>query len=387
MEVEIYENVIGIHTFELRMRLSSFSEYKEYVAQLFNEERNIVNETGECVHQNHGVVNGEGICDNRTHGIRLYIEKNEFVWLKLIVSPRNLIGDGNPYGVCRLSKEDIELLNKKIDEFLFLRGLPYYSHQFLLSRVDLCTNILSNDKLFPQTMIRLLNRTPLKGAYKRIAFSPAALEYGNDAYEKNTYSYMAAIQKKAIKIYDKLSEKGAVPFKQQIDPEKSLLRIEVTLKREEVLKWITENSLENQTALQVVQLFSDKALSLICGSLEKVFPHGDYVKRDEAQKRIKESGFIERIQSDMLETLDLIHRSKSPSTIPTRIKTNVLGVYNHPKRKYQELMDRFDKLGFQPTLLSKKDPDSFFSPSTWLKMACLNSADKRLKGDVKDVKT
>ena len=188
MEVEIYENVIGIHTFELRMRLSSFSEYKESVAQLFNEERNIVNETGECVHQNHGVINGEGICDNRTHGIRLYIEKNEFVWLKLIVSPRNLIGDGNPYGVCRLNKEDIELLNKKIDEFLFLRGFLYYSHQFLLSRVDLCTNILSNDKLFPQTMIRLLNRTPLKGAYKRISFSPAALEYGNDAYEKNTYS-------------------------------------------------------------------------------------------------------------------------------------------------------------------------------------------------------
>ena len=44
--MELYENKIGIHTFELNLRLSSFDEYRERAAQLYNEKSDILNETG-----------------------------------------------------------------------------------------------------------------------------------------------------------------------------------------------------------------------------------------------------------------------------------------------------------------------------------------------------
>ena len=86
--MEIYENTVGVHTFELNLRLSGFDEYRERAVQLYDEASDILNESGKGVWQQR---NGT-ICDYRTYGIRLQLEKADFVWLKLVVSPRNLLG-------------------------------------------------------------------------------------------------------------------------------------------------------------------------------------------------------------------------------------------------------------------------------------------------------
>lgn len=39
---ELYENKIGVHTFELNLQLSGFDEYRECVAKLYSEDSKII---------------------------------------------------------------------------------------------------------------------------------------------------------------------------------------------------------------------------------------------------------------------------------------------------------------------------------------------------------
>ena len=61
--MEIYENTVGVHTFELNLRLSGFDEYRERAVQLYDEASDILNESGKGVWQQR---NGT-ICDYRTY--------------------------------------------------------------------------------------------------------------------------------------------------------------------------------------------------------------------------------------------------------------------------------------------------------------------------------
>lgn len=199
--MELYENKMGVHTFELNLRLSGFDEYRERAEQLYQEENDILSETGKGVWKSDGTI-----YDYRTCGIRLHLEKADFVWLKLVISPRNLIGDRNPFGVTEITLQTAQQLTKKIQAFLDERKFPYQVKQFQLSRIDLCTNLLFEDESMPATIIRLLNRTPPKGEYQRVSFSSAQTEHGMQAYEKNMHSYMIALQQESIKVYDKVYE-------------------------------------------------------------------------------------------------------------------------------------------------------------------------------------
>ena len=231
---ELYENKIGVHTFELNLQLSGFDEYRECAAKLYSEDSKIIGETGKGVWQQKDGT----ICDYRTYGIRLHLEKRDFVWLKLVVSPRNLIGDRNPLGITEITAEVERQLKGRIQEFLDVRELPYRTEQFRLSRIDLCTNILFEEDSMPTTIIRLLNRTPPKGEYHRVSFSSAESEYGMEAYEKNMHSYMIALQQECIKVYDKVYEVKKNGRLTNFLIDKGLLRIEVTLKRDAIMKWL-----------------------------------------------------------------------------------------------------------------------------------------------------
>lgn len=360
--MELYEDKIGVHTFELNLRLSSFDEYRERAAQLYSKESDILSETGKGVWQQE---NGT-ICDYRTCGIRLHLEKGDFVWLKLVVSPRNLIGDRNPLGITKITSKMADQMTEKIQDFLNARQFPYQAGQFQLSRIDLCTNILFEDESMPTTIIRLLNRTPPKGEYRRVSFSPAESEYGIDAYEKNMHSYMAALQQECIKVYDKIYEvqkNGRLP---NLQMEGGLLRIEVTLKREAIVKWMTKKAVEDMDAVGLVKIFSDAAQQLICEKLRKALPCGIYLKKNEIKRKIQSSGFSERICADMWEVAKMYHLCKDPQAARDRILHFVVGVYRHPKRQYRELMDRFERIGLQPVPLSKKDPEVVYGLPSYL---------------------
>lgn len=362
--MELYENKIGIHTFELNLRLSSFDEYRERAAQLYNEKSDILNETGKGVwQQEHGTI-----CDYRTYGIRLYLTKADFVWLKLVISPRNLIGDCNPLGVTKITSKMAEQMTERIQNFLDARKFPYQVRQFQLSRIDLCANIVFEDESMPTTIIRLLNRTPHKGEYHRVSFSPAESKCGMEAYDSNKHSCMIALQQECIKVYDKVYEvqkNGRFPNCQM---DEGLLRIEITLKREAITKWLFKNTVDDVDAIETVKLFSDAAPLLICERLRKALPYGVYLKKNEIEKRIKKSGFSGRICADMKEMAKIYHQCKDSQSARDRILRFVVGVYRHPKRQYRELMERFEKIGLQPVPLSKKDPDIIYTPLIYLEL-------------------
>lgn len=256
---ELYENKMAVHTFELNLRLSGFDEYRERADQLYQEENDILSETGKGVWRSDGTI-----YDYRTCGIRLHLEKADFVWLKLVISPRNLIGDRNPFGVTEITLQTAQQLTKKIQAFLDERKFPYQVKQFQLSRIDLCTNLLFEDESMPATIIRLLNRTPPKGEYQRVSFSSAQTEHGMEAYEKNMHSYMIALQQESIKVYDKVYEiqKNGRFSNAQIDG--GLLRIEITLNREAISKWMRKNAVSGVDGVGLATLFSAAAQQIIC---------------------------------------------------------------------------------------------------------------------------
>lgn len=362
--MELYEDKIGVHTFELNLQLSSFDECRERAAQLYNEKSDILNETGKGVWQQE---NGT-ICDYRTYGIRLYLARADFVWLKLVISPRNLIGDCNPLGVTKITSKMAEQMTEKIQDFLDARNFPYQVGQFQLSRIDLCANIVFEDESMPATIIRLLNRTPPKGKYHRISFSPAESKCGMEAYDNNKHSYMIALQQECLKVYDKVYEVQKNGRFSNCQMNEGLLRIEVTLKREVITKWLFKNAVDDVDAIETTKLFSDAAPLLICERLRKALPYGVYLKKNEIEKRIKKSGFSGRICADMKEMAKIYHQCKDSQSARDRILRFVVGVYRHPKRQYRELMERFEKIGLQPVPLSKKDPDIVYTPLIYLEL-------------------
>ena len=361
--MELYENKMGVHTFELNLRLSGFDEYRERADQLYQEENDILSETGKGVWKSDGTI-----YDYRTCGIRLHLEKADFVWLKLVISPRNLIGDRNPFGVTEITLQTAQQLTKKIQAFLDERKFPYQVKQFQLSRIDLCTNLLFEDESIPTTIIRLLNRTPPKGEYQRVSFSSAQTEHGMEAYEKNVHSYMIALQQESIKVYDKVYEiqKNGRLSNAQIDG--GLMRIEITLNREAISKWMRKNAVSGVDGVGLATLFSAAAQQIICQKLKKALPYGIYLQKGEVKRRLQSAGFSGRICADMWEIAKMYHLCKNPKSARDRILKFVVGVYRHPKRQYRELMDRFEKIGVQPVPLSKKDPEIVCSPLICLEM-------------------
>ena len=360
--MEIYENTVGVHTFELNLRLSGFDEYRERAVQLYDEASDILNESGKGVWQQR---NGT-ICDYRTYGIRLQLEKADFVWLKLVVSPRNLLGNQNPFGITKITAEMAEQLVESIQTFLETRGFPYRVGQFQLSRIDLCTNIVFEDESMPTTIIRLLNRTPPKGEYHRVSFSSAESESGMEAYEKNRRSYMLALQQECIKVYDKVYEIQKNSRSPDCQMNGGLLRIEVTLKREAITKWLVKNAVGNVDVIGVTKLFSDAAPQLICEKLRKALPYGIYLKKSEIKRRIQNSRFSDRICADMWEVAKMYHLCKDPQSARDRILKFVVGGDRHPKRQYRELLERFEQVEIQPVPLSKKDPEIVYAPLVYL---------------------
>ena len=189
-----------------------------------------------------------------------------------------------------------------------------------------------------------------------------------EAYEKNMHSYMIALQQECIKVYDKVYEVQKNGRSPDFSMDKGLLRIEVTLKRDAITKWLAKNAVRDTDAIGQIQLFSDASQQLICRKLRKALPYGVYLKKSEVKRRIQKSGLSGRICADMWEVVKMYHPCKDPRSARDRILQFVVGVYRHPKRQYRELMDRFEQMLLQPVPLSKKDPDIIYTPLIYLEL-------------------
>lgn len=131
---------------------------------------------------------------------------------------------------------------------------------------------------------------------------------------------------------------------------------------------MAKNAVRDTDAIGQIQLFSDASQQLICRKLRKALPYGVYLKKSEIKRRIRKSGFSDRICADMLEVVEMYRLCKDPQSARERILQRVVGVYKHPKRQYRELMERFEQVMLQPVPLSKKDPDIVCTPLVYLEL-------------------
>lgn len=366
----LYHGAVGIHTFQMNIRLNGLNQFKEVRDLIFSLEGD---SAFGPVHTwaNREVSYGEAYESHLGNAIRLSLTSQPYPWLSAVVNPRTLIGDGDLLGNAALSTEECFTLKESLDTIWAQAGFPFQTADFTLSRVDFCANLSFQISGVTRMLIKALNKTPWKKTFSALRFPDDT----DENRQRNAHSFLICTQEEYIKVYDKKFEQfqrgNAVPT-ELID----LLRLEVGLSRPAIqdvlLEYTGQSSLPKDIAVQLSVLFKF-AGEIMIRKLEKVFPDGVYVPYDLLQTQIKKSAYIREIKEEMIDIAQSLHRCRVAGNARERIIRMLYPFHRKPEKHYRELMNRFEALGLQPTPIAKDDYPFLLNPAHFLQNAIENS--------------
>lgn len=266
--------------------------------------------------------------------------------ISFVVNPKTMLtGKYQPVKLFRPSEESCQKITKtilKIAKKIHLEDLDDSKitvDRLSLSQVDVTINLWFDDGTDLCPMIRL--------------FEKSRLPSGFELYD-NQHGYFCCGTKSrtvVIKAYDKireLSERGHLPKKLK---GKSLLRIEVSMKRE---KFIKEFGLSRDASLfDMLTVIYEQGQTLIIKYMEKLFPviskHYTYKATISAiEKKAKK-----KLRPYMCYLVEKTGKKEG------RLDKAITSLMKSEKLRHSQikrLLEEFDKIGVNPVALPNKSP-------------------------------
>lgn len=337
---ELEPDGFSIHTFELSKKLTKH-EFHHIKSSLYQSQDGSIYEDD----KHKGLFHCKKYCKC---GVRIELKHNQSeesfdtYFVRMVINPRVLIEPGCSYlGILPPEENSIKQLKKG---FKKLFGGTLFDHDissYYLSRVDLCTNIrCDSNKLFRE-LVRVLRKLPTPPKYKRNLYQHSNKKKAN-RYNKHYLRFCCGTHE--LNIYDKTYQvrDGNLIMAYENLPE-GVLRFEVHCERA-YIKQIEKKS-DTTDVLSILWKLMQESEERIIDHFSRCFPDAEFMRMEELERRIKESGFKKENKRAMLELVGRLQRVQSVDKALTKMQKAGFDT--------SRMLDRFEKLGISPIPLRK----------------------------------
>ena len=324
----------GIHTIELFAKNLKYIEAQK-VVDFLAEQGNIYTITSDPYNIDRHLMSTYLIDD----GIRLRISQshNKSSGIGFIINPSSLLsGKYQPVKLWKPTEKNIDALLKNLNEVLKLIGLSSMKAKDLsLSQMDLTKNIWYDKGHDMTPEIRCFHKCYIPRHFKEI---------GSNNKETRKHLFVMANDTVTVKAYDKIYELKKNARCPESLRNKSILRLEVSMKREAFLK---KFDLNRDTSLYKMLLAGyENGKDIIGDYLDKMFPFsGEVVQYKKAKKKIESHMADSLLKEQMLYLLKKTSDSAGLGTAVRKLKNHYRNVGD---RRIKKIFSEFDRLDIAP---------------------------------------
>lgn len=248
--------------------------------------------------------------------------------IKFIVNPSKVLG-GNDLNLWIPDKtnimELIDILESCIDDYF---DGNYELDNFELNRVDFTININVGMRENVTAYIQVLHKIgKVKG------FSPKYSERDDGIDKRLSFDLEGNSNGMEFTAYDKEGES-------RHKDAKGILRVEVRLTKKKAIRKYTDKT----TTSKQIKHLAKQSESIFMETFLKVVPRGDYYKKKDAIKIVKDSISKKKLREKMIQLLDLIPKKKSL----------LLAQKELDYRNIDRIMDMFTELNLSPVTIPKR---------------------------------
>lgn len=270
-------------------------------------------------------------------------------WLYVKVNPVKLINSQcGAAEIIEPNKKKLEDSVKILEQALTKLSLPSQFEQYVVSRADLCVNLVAKKNSEVREYLRLQKkRKPADGLEER-RFFDKRLDATDNLISGHSYYCLASSANKSgevIVFYDKNQQAHRKGLYGADDLPKGLLRIERQLDRAHLYAVQRDKHLSNAKLLCYLARNSGE---LILEKLENCFDKGIFLKKYEIMKCIDKSAW-----SDKTKMLAKAYVKQAKEYGEELAAQRIMRKQSWSKEQYRRFRKRFVKLGIQPVPLRK----------------------------------
>ena len=278
-------------------------------------------------------------------GVRLRIYQSciKSNGIGFIINPATLLtGEYQPVKLWEPTRRSVDTLLKKLNKILKLIGLDSVKARDLsLSQMDITTNKWGKKDFDITPIIHFYHKCYIPRHFKALNIE-----------DKNTRKHLFVMTNNTVtvKAYDKIYELKKNDRCPKSLKDKSILRFEVSLKREAFLK---KFDLDREASLyEMLRAGYEHGAEIMKDYYDKMFPYrGVNVQYDTAKKLIESSIKNPLMREQMLYLLRKTSDSAGLSTAVRKLKDHSKDVDD---RRVKKILSEFDKWGIAPITIPKK---------------------------------
>ena len=288
------------------------------------------------------------------HGIRIYLtaaEKRNIV--KLIVNPRKLLDSKAGYvGIFQITSDAFDELSDHFTAAMRSVSLPEFMDEWMLHRLDLCVNLVSEHKKLPMRLISMMNRDKAPTGFEKNQYLEEMRVKGNTKRDALAHRLTLSNDSISFVAYDKIYElknhaEDEHKKLEKQDKDNGILRIEVQL----MSRWLSKYR-QKHGEMSTTELLEDLARSskkYICKYAKRLFCNGSYMHFDDLKTTIRFSTLIrKKTGQKMLKLVEELDNGMSFATTLDSVKRKWT-----PKQR-RVVLDAFDRLNISPIPLHYK---------------------------------
>ena len=258
------------------------------------------------------------------------------------IEPCRLLGDRDPTALFHPTKQNYGALLKRLGNVfasLSIRGEP---DTMPLCRVDITENIFLDSPDMVQGYLHVLKKSLIPRDYKLEKFHKGKAK---DVHRANQHSHCLKTNHVTVLAYDKVDQLQMIGRGDELIDEKSILRIEVQMKRKKFLQYVGEETVGNRAILK--ELYRQREVILEDYQKKMGLVYGDHFTYQNAVHRIERNIKKPELRERMLLLLRKCSDRKN-LTQAIRYLEEEGGI---SRKQTQCLLEKFRKIGVSPITL------------------------------------
>ena len=330
----------GIHTIELYLANLKYTEVQKVIDRLVENGQIYLTQR-----ESYNIDRFGKSCYFIDDGIRLRIHQsyNKSNGIAFIINPSTLItGEYQPVKLWIPTKEAVDRMLEYIAAYLEELGLnPNYVSNLSLSQMDITENRWCGKGYDVTRNIHIFKKSFIPRNFKTVVSKDG---------DVNAHLFTIKSNRITIKVYDKIYELKQNDRCPKSLEDESILRFEISLKREAFLKKLDLK--RTDSLYEMLHTGYENGRDILDDYYDKLFPFsGKSVRYEAAKKLILEKVSDRILREQMLYLLKKTSDSAGLSTATRKLKEHYTDV-DH--RWIKKILSEFDKLGIAPVTLPKK---------------------------------
>lgn len=274
------------------------------------------------------------------------ISKDEYnVGIKRVtvqIEPCRLLGDRDPTALFHPTKQNYGALLKRLGNVFATLSISGEPDTMPLCRVDITENIFLDSPDMVQGYLHVLKKSLIPRDYKLEKFHKGKAK---DVHRANQHSHCLKANHVTVLAYDKVDQLQMIGRGDELIDEKSILRIEVQMKRKKFLQYVGEETVGNRAILK--ELYRQREVILEDYRKKMGLVYGDHFTYQNAVHRIERNIKKPELRERML----LLLRKCSDRKNLTQAIKYLEEEGGASRKQIQCLLEKFRKIGVSPISL------------------------------------